>query len=464
MSSKTPVPLQLCDEQPTGDATFSKLGQVQALLDNPALYELGKLIGEPDKCKGGRPRRWPGFVFILCNALISTHQSARQLEKELGKTLWHEIRDEVAKRFPNNPELHLCATPPKRHNIDYIIRKWIIGSETFENQLATFAATACKQALEAGFCDENGRGSYAEPARERTLYGDGTVDRPMIKKSKNKKCRQDPDASHHVTGTGPKTGNATVSINVRGNVPKMRFILGVRGIGKGQNEADVSIALLGELAEQLSGAQHVTWDGAFRGTHLAKVFQMGLVGSSRLHKSKGERTSKNLGVHKFTPTNGTSRARDATVFAIGGVAHIAEYDDEGSVHYTALSPTRILRQQNKDGLWRWYGKYELRRSKDALSEGTLTLRLNDGEEENLSFIGYDKTIGWRVDAENVHRTRKRRWEDGRATSLGARRQLFDVTTHSLLWNSQTRVQTRYTPIYVEEDQAKPAESQAAVAA
>ena len=64
------------------------LDKVEAILRNPAIYDLAKLIPQPSKEKGGRGRDYPDFMYLVFEALISVYASARQVEAELShKTL-----------------------------------------------------------------------------------------------------------------------------------------------------------------------------------------------------------------------------------------------------------------------------------------------------------------------------------------------------------------------------------------
>ena len=60
----------------------SALERVEALLANPALYELANLV--PDQWETGRPRDYPTYMGLLYEALITVYGSARKVEAELA--------------------------------------------------------------------------------------------------------------------------------------------------------------------------------------------------------------------------------------------------------------------------------------------------------------------------------------------------------------------------------------------
>lgn len=60
-----------------GTSTFDR---IDALLANPALYELADAVPMPDPAAGGRPRDYPSYMWVLFDALLSVYGSARRVE------------------------------------------------------------------------------------------------------------------------------------------------------------------------------------------------------------------------------------------------------------------------------------------------------------------------------------------------------------------------------------------------
>src|SRR5258707_170241 len=98
----------------------SALERVEALLANPALYELADLVPDPAPDAGGRRRDYPTYMWLLYEALISVYGSARRVEAELAHpVVWDLIRRTIRHRFPNRPDLQLCGRAMRRHHYVY---------------------------------------------------------------------------------------------------------------------------------------------------------------------------------------------------------------------------------------------------------------------------------------------------------------------------------------------------------
>src|SRR5438874_9903151 len=63
------------------------LERVEAIVANPAIYELAALIPDADRTHGGRRRAYPEHMWLIYEALISVYGSARQVEAELSHPL-----------------------------------------------------------------------------------------------------------------------------------------------------------------------------------------------------------------------------------------------------------------------------------------------------------------------------------------------------------------------------------------
>ena len=91
-----------------------KLERVEAIVENPAIYQLAELIPAADPGRGGRRRQYPEYMWLIYEALLSVFGSARQVEAELSHpTVWGLLRDRVRRQFPKDPSdaspsLSLC--------------------------------------------------------------------------------------------------------------------------------------------------------------------------------------------------------------------------------------------------------------------------------------------------------------------------------------------------------------------
>ena len=97
-------------------AGLSCLERVEAILRNPAVYRLARLIPKPPPDSGGRHRHYPDFMLIVYETLVSVYQSARQVEAELSHPVWKLMRRTVKAMFPDDPSMHLPRQPMRRHH------------------------------------------------------------------------------------------------------------------------------------------------------------------------------------------------------------------------------------------------------------------------------------------------------------------------------------------------------------
>ncbi len=86
----------------------STLERLEALVANPAVYELAALVPDQDPSIGGRPRQYPVYMWLLYDALLSVYGSARRVEVELAHPLvWGHLSGLVRQRFPHEPDMLL---------------------------------------------------------------------------------------------------------------------------------------------------------------------------------------------------------------------------------------------------------------------------------------------------------------------------------------------------------------------
>ena len=193
---------------------LSALEKVEAILANPAIYELANLIPPPDPKKGGRPRDYPAWTLIFWEALISVYGSARRVEAELSHRLvWQLIRRTVKRRFPDRPELHLPARPMRRHHYLYGRDRYLTDPNVLDALASRHRQLATAQARQFGLLDPEGPGSWTHPDLSRMLYADGKVIAPLFRAKPgdthvNRTTgeitlrRAEPDAGLHWEGTG----------------------------------------------------------------------------------------------------------------------------------------------------------------------------------------------------------------------------------------------------------------------
>src|SRR2546423_943169 len=156
--------------------------RVEAILRNPAIYELAGLIPQPSREKGGRGRDYPDFMYLVFEALISVYASARQVEAELShKVVWKLMRRTVKKMFPDDELMRLPSRPMRRHHYLYGRNRYLSNPAVLAGLAVLHRELAAGQARELGLMDPEGPGSFTHPHLRRMLYSDGQVITPLYK-------------------------------------------------------------------------------------------------------------------------------------------------------------------------------------------------------------------------------------------------------------------------------------------
>ena len=76
--------------EPTG---LSALKKVEAILANPAIYQLGELIPGPDPLKGGRPRDYPAWTLIFWGLIRDLVHIEVVIAEDGGLTVTDTVRE-----------------------------------------------------------------------------------------------------------------------------------------------------------------------------------------------------------------------------------------------------------------------------------------------------------------------------------------------------------------------------------
>ena len=161
---------------------LSALEKIEAILANPAVYELGELIPLPDPTLGGRPRDYPAWTLILWEALLSVFGSARQVEAELAHPLiWQLVRHHVRRNNPHRPDRHLPVRPMRRHHYLYGRTRHLARPDVVAALAQRHRQLAAGQARQIGLLDPDGPGSWTHPDLSRMLHADGKVIAPLFR-------------------------------------------------------------------------------------------------------------------------------------------------------------------------------------------------------------------------------------------------------------------------------------------
>jgi hypothetical protein len=458
-----------------GTSTFDR---IDALLANPALYELADAVPEADPSAGGRPRHYPAFMWLVFDALLSVYGSARRVEVELSHpTVWSHIRSTLRTQFPDQPERWLPVAPMRRHHYLYGRTAWLTQPEVLDELQALHRRAAAEQAQAIGLLDPKGPGSWTKPDLSRLIHADGKVVTPLFRAHPGdtkldketgelRPLRAENDAALHFEGTGETAwGTKWVIAACRSEDVHGRIILDVEWVPVAGGEARVAVDTFTRLAPHCPGAQGVVYDTALRGTHhqtllrdlgwlsINKVAAAKADTKGKARRGEGRRVEKSTHVEDRT-IDTPDGEQTISLFAEGGAIGIGVLTDTGKRVFVPLERARTHRNSDKGG-FRWYNDYRL---PEQYGGGTITVRLHgnaDDEKrrfnrtENVRQIPqtdpeFTRLYRRRNDAESINRALDDTLWLRRAHSIGHARQHLNLLTYALtvnslaLWRHQAR--------------------------
>ena len=447
----------------------SVLERVEAILRNPAVYELAALVPEPDRSRGGRRRQYPVFMWIVYEALLSVYESARQVEAELAHpVVWAFVRRLVREQFAQDPSRWLPERPMRRHHYLYARTTYLARPDILAALGTRHRELAAAQARTVGLVDPEGPGSWTHPDLTRMLHADGKVVTPLYRAHPgdtrvDKQTgeilakRYEPDGALHFQGDGETAwGTKFVLVAARDENVHGRIILDVAWVPKHGAEAKSAMDCFTRLAPLVSGAQGVIYDTALRGVHHQTLLRdLGLIPLNRVTAAKagvkqarradGQRVEKSTRLETRTIALPDGSTRAIELYARGGVVGIGELTERGDLHFGALTRVRTHRNPDKSGRYRWYNDYRL---PDHLGAGVVTLRLHGTPEdaarklnrtENVRVIpptdpDFARLYPRRNDAESINRNLDDTLWLRRAHSVGHARQLLNLLGYALMVN------------------------------
>jgi hypothetical protein len=438
---------------------ISSLDRVEAIVRNPVLYKLAKLVPQHEAGECGRPRQFPDYMLLLFDSLISVYGSTRKVEAELAhQHTWKFVRRLVKKMHPDDPGMWLPAQRYRRHHYTYGRNRYLTNPVVLKSLQALHRVLAVEQAQELGLLDPKGDGSFTHPSLDRLLYADGKVVAPLYKARPgdtrvNKETgeirplRFEADAGLHFQGDGEAAwGTKFVMTAVRSREIHGRIIVDARHCPDVGGEANTAMSAFRDLARIATGAQGVIYDTALRGKHHAELMQnLGWLSINRVQAAEVitrdgkpvKRTEKTLHIE-----DKTIDGKKIRLFARGGAIGVVELDHTGNQHFTELKRIKTSRRQDKNG-YRFYNFYALP------DGGTVMVRLDTTDEdrerklnrsENVRAIAptdpdFKRIYRRRNDAESINRALDDSMWLGRAHSKGAPRQTVNLLGYALMVNS-----------------------------
>ena len=425
----------------------TRAAHLDALFACPLIHDLAGELGDLN----GRKRRHPLAMHLAFGAMARLYRSGNRVDAEMAhEQTWLGVLE----RYNKGAALHLLGvemdhrTPPLLADTHRHVRDHLTHDVYLEILQRAFTKHSVALAHEVGLLLDDATGSRTRPHPNRTIYGDGTIVRPLYGESA--KGRKDLDAQEHVRHDGKVYGNDLVAIAARGPEPQRRVILAVGRVHERGHEADTAIELVrGVWAEAGRGIQAVVYDGAFRGVHHETLMtEMGLVVVNKVAAASKKHDKR---VHRQIPLGQWShvvRRRQClhTLMSWNGAVHDSTFDDSGTL---VLSPplarkqVRQYRRANERGYRFSLGVIVTCPREPFVAWISPHRQLKDrgyGRPDQLRLLPeadpYFQTLyGLRNDSESINSLYKRSLIADRAAALGWRRQVLDLTMWGVLTNS-----------------------------
>jgi hypothetical protein len=421
--------------------------QLDALFACPLIHDLAADINPV----GPRTRRHPTALHLAFGAMSRLYGSGNRLDGELAHPrTWSAVVDRYNTAADAHPRgVPLEATGVRITSDTYRhFRDTLISDAHREHLLDAFTVRSVELAHTIGLLDPNGPGSRTRPHPTRTIYGDGTVVRPLYRPGNT--GRTDPDAEEHIRHDGPIWGNDLVAIAARGPEAHRRIILAVSRVNERGREADTAVELIRQVHRHAGdGIQAVVYDGAFRGVHHETIMsELGLMVVNKVHPANrnGEtRTYRQIPLGQWTHTV-RRRTCTHTLVAHGGAICDSTLDDTGQLLLSAPLARRQVRryERGRAGGWRFTLGVTVACPKEPFTAWVSPHPKPDetgyGRPDQFRLLAegdpYFQTLyGLRNDSEAINSNYKRTLIADRAAALGWRRQVLDLLSWSILNNA-----------------------------
>lgn len=423
--------------------------QLDALLACPLIHGLAEDIAEHVT----RARRHPIALHLAYGAMSRLWHSGNRLDAELAHAAyWNSVTERYNRGATDaDGELLHHVNPPLTAHTYRHARELLTRPAVFDDLLESFSARSVSLARDVGLLREDGGGSRTRPAAGRSVFGDGTIVRPMYRPENT--GRRDPDAAEHHNHTGAHWGNNLVMLAVRGKRTHQRVVLAVDRVREPGLEATTAVDLFRRVHRYAGeGMQAAVYDGAFRGVHHQTLMaELGVVVVNKVHPARRTRNNER-GWRTVTLGNWSHgvgrRSCTHTLVARGGSVHESQLDDSGQLILSApLERAQVRRYEA--------GRDEQRRFRFALGvrvpcpKAPFTAWISPhpepgdttfGRPDQLRLVTPDDPLfpvlyGLRNDSEAINAAYKATLPFDRAAVRGWRRQVLDLMSWALLTNS-----------------------------
>lgn len=421
--------------------------QLDALFASPLIHDVAHSISPV----GRRRRRHPIALHLAFGAMARLWGSANRLDAEIAnRHTWQAIVDRyntAASAHPNGTPLAAIGVPLTSDTYRHA-REALVQDDVLPRLLDAFTRHSVMLARSIGLLDPDGPGSRTRPHPTRTIYGDGTVVRPLY--SPNNNGRTDPDAEEHTRHDGQIWGNDLVTMAVRGPQAHRRVLLAVGRVHELGREADTAVDLVRHVHRHAGDSiQAVVYDGAFRGVHHDTLMtELGVIVVNKVHpasRAGDARSYRQVPLGQWTHTVG-SRTCTHTLVAHGGAVHDSALDDTGELTLSEPLERRQVRRypRGKQGGFRFSLGVTVPCPRESftawISPHPPAGDHRNGRPDQFRLIPesdpYFQTLyGLRNDSEAINSNYKRTLIADRAAALGWRRQVLDLLSWALLNNT-----------------------------
>lgn len=440
---------------PAFEARFPRRQRIRNVLDDPEVWACGEAVPVPPRHLGGASRHYPGWMWVVFDTLVHDFGSAVEVAREMtDPDYWGMLQRAAKARYPEDESKWLSDKPMKLHHFNYAKKRYLKAPDYLDAIGDIHRHHAASLAQDVGLCTPEEKGaSWTHPKLENVVYGDGKVVTARTKKPRvdpktgevHPRC--EPDLEPYVTGGGEWCeGVGFVFLSARGRNANHRVILDVIDAPRRGGEAAHAMAAFRRTLPLLPDSQAGLYDGAWRGTHRAEIYELGkLPISPPRNRGNPKPKERHYGPAIVRRPDGSEAIIE--VHLRDFLPHIKEVADDGSPLLTPLLRIKTSKPAPKTG--RCYNEYRVPLDHGG---GTVRLRLTSDEadrvngfnrEEYLSAFpagdsDYDRIYKRRNDAESGNNTLDNSMLRERAHSIGRAGIRLNMITWALYKNAQTR--------------------------